>query len=134
MKYKPILLLIGCCIYPVLGHAQDTLKTHITYDLTTEVAVGTGDFTAYQLATNQHHVLGTRSNTAYMRGALQIRHDISHDWAISELTLLAPLMQIIRHFCSNAMPTCLIKNSSWKLERENNTRLFVMKTYPLVHL
>ena len=83
MKYKPILLLIGCCIYPVLGHAQDTLKTHITYDLTTEVAVGTGDFTAYQLATNQHHVLGTRSNTAYMRGALQIRHNISHDWAIS---------------------------------------------------
>ena len=67
MKSKLILLLIGYCICPALGNAQDSLKTHISYDITTEAAVGTGDFTAYQLATNRHHVLGTRSNTAYIR-------------------------------------------------------------------
>ena len=83
MNYKPILLLIGCCIYPALGHAQDSLKTTISYDITSEAAVGTGDFTAYQLATNRHHVLGTRSNTAYIRGAVQISHDLSRDWKLS---------------------------------------------------
>ena len=83
MNYKPILLLIGCCIYPALGHAQDSLKTTISYDITSEAAVGTGDFTAYQLTTNRHHVLGTRSNTAYIRGAVQISHDLSRDWKLS---------------------------------------------------
>ena len=55
--------------------AQDTLSTHIYYDVQTEMAVGTGDYTAYQLVTNRHHTLGTRSNTAYLRGAVGIRHD-----------------------------------------------------------
>ena len=83
MRYKHILSIITYFLYPLLLQAQDTLKTHITYDISTEAAVGTGDFTAYQLATNRHHVLGTRSNTAYMRGAIQIKHDITHDWSLS---------------------------------------------------
>ena len=28
--------------------AQDSLKTHINYDMTAEVFVGTGDYNAYQ--------------------------------------------------------------------------------------
>ena len=54
--------------------AQDSLMTQITYDLTTETAVGTGDFTAYQLSANRHHVLATRPNTAYLRGAVNVEH------------------------------------------------------------
>ena len=34
----------------VSTQAQDSLSTRITYDLTTEASVGTGDFTAYQLS------------------------------------------------------------------------------------
>ena len=57
-----------------MASAQDSLATHIDYDLTAEAAVGSGDFTAYQLATNRHHVLGTRANTAYLRAALSVAH------------------------------------------------------------
>jgi hypothetical protein len=63
--------------------AQDTSNTHINYDLTTEAAVGTGDYTAYQLVTNRHHTLGTRQNTAYMRGAVNIEHSLAKDWTLS---------------------------------------------------
>jgi len=83
MRYKPIILIIACCLGPVLGNAQDTLKTHITYDLTTETAVGTGDYTAFQLVSNRHHVLGTRSNTAYMRGAVNLEHSLGKDLTLS---------------------------------------------------
>ena len=54
--------------------AQDTLTTHITYDLAAEASLGKGDYTAFQLATNRHHVLGTRSNTAYLRSAINVAH------------------------------------------------------------
>lgn len=83
MRYKPILLIIACSVYATLGNAQDTLKTHITFDLTTEAAVGTGDYTAFQLTTNRHHVLGTRSNTAYIRGAVNVEHSLGKDWTLS---------------------------------------------------
>ena len=63
---------------PLTMEAQeDSLTTHITYDLTAETAVGTGDYTAYQLATNRHHTLGTKANTAYLRGAVNITHALS---------------------------------------------------------
>lgn len=57
--------------------AQDSLATHVTYDLSAETAVGTGDYTAFQLVSNRHHVLGTRSNTAYLRGAVNLEHKFS---------------------------------------------------------
>lgn len=63
--------------------AQDSLLTRITYDLTTETAVGTGDFTAYQLTANRHHVLATRPNTAYLRGAVNVEHSFNKDWKLS---------------------------------------------------
>ena len=62
--------------------AQDT-QTAITYDLATEVAVGSGDYTAYQLSTNRYHVLATRPNTAYLRGAVNVEHQLAEDWKLS---------------------------------------------------
>jgi hypothetical protein len=62
--------------------AQETSKTEVTYDLTAETAVGTGDFTAYQLVSNRHHVLATRANTGYLRGAVSVEHRLSRDWQL----------------------------------------------------
>lgn len=81
MNYKILWSLLF--LFPTGLCAQDSLKTNITYDLTTEAAFGTGDFTAYQLATNRHHVLATRPNTAYLRGAINVEHHFSKDWTLS---------------------------------------------------
>ena len=82
MSYRTLLLSV-LCFGTLMVKAQDTPRTHITYDLTTEAAVGTGDYTAYQLVTNRHHVLGTRSNTAYLRGAVNVEHQLNKDWTLS---------------------------------------------------
>ena len=83
MKYK-YLILIGTSLFSIASlKAQDTLATHLTYDLTAETAVGTGDYTAFQLTTNRHHVLGTRSNTAYLRGAVSIEHPFTEKLKLS---------------------------------------------------
>ncbi len=74
---------LGCLLIPNVAEAQDTLGTHITYDLAAEAAAGTGDYTAYQLATNRHHVLGTRANTGYVRGAINVTHDFSENLKLS---------------------------------------------------
>ena len=74
MSHKYIILSTAFLMLSTTAKAQDTLKTRITYDLTAETAVGTGDYTAFQLATNRHHVLSTRANTAYLRGAINISH------------------------------------------------------------
>lgn len=76
-------ILVSCLLLATAARAQDTLATHIDYDLSTEAAIGTGDYTAFQLATNRHHVLGTRSNTAYLRGAVNIEHTLGKDWTLS---------------------------------------------------
>ena len=78
-------LIISALFMCLTSHAeaQDSLSTHVTYDLTTEAAVGTGDFTAYQLTANRHHVLATRPNTAYLRGAVNVEHSFSEDWKLS---------------------------------------------------
>jgi hypothetical protein len=55
----------------------------VTYDLSAETAVGSGDFTAYQLSTNRYHVLATRPNTAYMRGAVCGEYPLAEDWKLS---------------------------------------------------
>ena len=86
------LFLLSCLLSAVSASAQgaleqsegrDTLTTSITYDLATETAVGTGDYTAFQLVTNRHHVLGTRSNTAYVRGAVKVEHPFTSDLSLS---------------------------------------------------
>ena len=62
MKNHLLMLSAVLTMLPLTMEAQeDSLTTHITYDLTAETAVGTGDYTAYQLATNRHHTLGTES-------------------------------------------------------------------------
>ena len=67
----------GLLLASISVSAQDTLQTHVTYDLSTEVAVGTGDYSAYQLVANRHHVLSTRPNTGYVRGAIEAKHPLS---------------------------------------------------------
>lgn len=64
----------------LLCHAE---AQTVTYDLTAETAVGTGDFTAFQLTANRHHVLSTRPNTAYLRGAVNAEHQLAEDWILS---------------------------------------------------
>ncbi len=77
MKHIRLLLLVPCLLITSHVKAQDSTATHLTFDLATEAAIGTGDYTAYQLVTNRHHVLGSRSNTAYIRGALNITHSFT---------------------------------------------------------
>ena len=77
------LLLSAICLICNEAWGQEKNGTHVTYDLETEVAVGTGDYTAYQLVTNRHHVLATRPNTAYLRGAINVEHALSKDFTIS---------------------------------------------------
>lgn len=59
------------------------VKTSLTYDVCAEMAVGTGDYTAYQLATNRHHVLATRANTGYVRGAVNMTQWLGERWMLS---------------------------------------------------
>ena len=73
-----LLLSISCFVFGSLG-----AQTTVTYDLTTEAAMGSGDFTAYQLSTNRYHVLATRPNTAYLRGTVNIEHQLAEDWKLS---------------------------------------------------
>ena len=83
MTNKYFYLVLAFLVHTSVAGAQDSLGTHITYDVTAETAVGTGDYTAFQLATNRHHALGTRSNTAYLRGAMNIEHVFNKDWKLS---------------------------------------------------
>ncbi|MBQ8989638.1 MAG: hypothetical protein IJ067_08095 [Prevotella sp.] len=83
MRYQSIILcMLGLCC-STLTKAQNPTDTQVTFDLTTEAAVGTGDYTAYQLTANRHHVLSTRGNTAYLRGAVNVEHDFSKDLTLS---------------------------------------------------
>ena len=81
-SHKSIILLglLGICTQIL---AQDTLATHITYDLSTEMAVGTGDYTAYHVVSNRHHTLATRANTGYVRGAIQANHPLSKNFTLT---------------------------------------------------
>lgn len=83
MKRKHIVLFCICLLSSVYLKAQDSLKTSVTYDLTAETALGSGDYTAYQLVTNRHHVLATKPNTAYLRGAVNVEHSFNKDWKLS---------------------------------------------------
>lgn len=80
---KQLALLPVCIFAAVAAVAQDTLSTRISYRLSAETAVGTGDYTAYQLVTNRHHVLSVRPNTAYLRGAVSIEQPLARDLVLS---------------------------------------------------
>lgn len=84
MNRQPYLLLFSCLLASSTIKAQDSQPaTAVAYHLTAETAVGSGDFTAYQLATNRHHTLATRPNTAYLRGAVSVAHQWAHDWKLT---------------------------------------------------
>lgn len=83
IAFGRIFFLALCFSYQGQALAQDTLSTKITYDLTSEVSVGSGDYTAYQLVTNRHHALSTRSNTAYLRGSVNLEHALTKDIILS---------------------------------------------------
>ena len=78
-----IFILVACLLSTAAAEAQHTPSTSISYDLTTECAVGTGHFTAFQLAANRHHVLSTRANTAYLRGAVGMEHAFSKNLSVT---------------------------------------------------
>ena len=82
MKNLKVVLFIIVVSFANPIAAQDS-QTTVTYDLTAETAVGSGDFTAYQLSTNRYHTLASRPNTAYMRGAVNIEHQWAADWKLS---------------------------------------------------
>ena len=83
MKIHQYIVLSASLLCYGPAKAQDSLDTRLSYDLSTEAAVGTGSHTAYQLVTNRHHVLSTRSNTAYLRGALNLEQPLNKDWTLS---------------------------------------------------
>lgn len=83
MRNRQLFLMIFCLLCAIVMKAQDSTSTHVCYDLTAEGAVGTGDYTAFQLTANRHHVLATRPNTAYMRAAVNVEHAFSKDWTLS---------------------------------------------------
>lgn len=53
-------------LLPITGFAQ-----HLTLDVTTEAAVGTGSYSAVYLTSNRHGILSTNANTAYLRPTLK---------------------------------------------------------------
>ena len=79
---ESILLMAVLLLGAATGYGQEK-KTNIDYDLSAETAVGTGRHTAYQLVTNRHHVLSTRPNTAYLRGAVTADHALGNDFMLS---------------------------------------------------
>ncbi len=85
MRHHILLLLFSFLLFAApTTKAQDSLNsTSITYDLTMNAAIGSGDFTATPLTDNQYHTLSTRPNTAYIRGAVNLSHKFNKDWTLS---------------------------------------------------
>lgn len=83
MSYKITAISFFSLLFAVFARAQDSLATRLSYSLATEASVGTGSFTAFQLAANRHHALSTRANTASLRGALSLEHAFSDDFSLT---------------------------------------------------
>ncbi len=82
-KTSKRLMVAALLLVAVSASAQDTPSTSVTYDLSSEMAVGTGDHTAYQLTANRHHTLATRPNTGYARAAVEAEHPLSDKWMLA---------------------------------------------------
>ena len=61
---------------PLLSLAEEKTGDGQTleYNLTSETAVGSGDYTAYYLTANRHGILSTDANTAYLRAAMKYNY------------------------------------------------------------
>ena len=55
----------------------------MSYELSAETALGTGDWNAYQTVSNRYHTLGLRPNTAVGRAALTLTHDFSKNYRMT---------------------------------------------------
>ena len=70
------LFVILLLFLPLLSLAEEKTGAGQTleYKLTTETAVGSGDYTAYYLTANRHGILSTDANTAYLRAAMKYNY------------------------------------------------------------
>lgn len=66
-----------------LAYAQEDHALKLDYNLTTEMAVGSGKYTAYQLVANQHDALSHKSNTGYLRADIRANRQLTDDWQLS---------------------------------------------------
>ena len=73
----------GVHAQPTETETRDTEQAHVDFAVTTEAAVGTGDFTAYQLVSNRYHSLATRPNTALLRTAVTAEQPLGSAFALS---------------------------------------------------
>lgn len=75
---------IGFLLCALTTHGQESSSSNtLTYNLTSETAVGAGDFTASQLTSNRYHVLATRPNTSYLRASVEGEHQFaSPHWSL----------------------------------------------------
>ena len=81
---ETMLIMAAILLGTASGYGQDEeKKPTVDYDLSTEVAVGTGRHTAYQLVTNRYHSLSTRPNTANLRGAVTAELPLGHNFTLS---------------------------------------------------
>lgn len=85
MKNNHSFLCLVCFLF--IGNskllAQEDHSFHANYTLSAETALGSGDFTAYQLVENQFDVLSHQSNTGYFRASLDIDKSFGKDWQVS---------------------------------------------------
>lgn len=79
-----IIASIASCSSVRAAEGDEQKQSELRYEITAETAVGSGDFTAYQLVSNRYHVLSTRANTGYLRAALfgQKALDDSGQWQL----------------------------------------------------
>lgn len=78
----PLLLSLTLLLAAPL-QAQDQQKTTVTYDLATECNVGTGHFASTMMTANRYHVMSTRQNSGYVRGAVNAEHRLSPHWKVA---------------------------------------------------
>ncbi len=78
-----ILILLSLTLLPATLQAQGQQATAVTYDLTTESNVGTGRFASMALTANRYHVMSTRQNSGYLRGAVNVEHRLSPYWKLA---------------------------------------------------
>ncbi len=83
-----VLTFLVLLIFPIfVGNtsllAQEEERTHASYTIAAESALGSGDFTAYQLVANQFDVLSHQANTGYLRAAVDIDKKLGENWQLS---------------------------------------------------
>lgn len=89
-NYTRSLLFLVLSLSIFVSSAQSRVK--IDYDLVSECAVSTGDFTPYMMTVNRFDVLSPRSNTGYMSAGLHGESQYSENWNFSGgLTAIASI-------------------------------------------